>query len=74
MLPQGKGEQVKVGYLVSCPRMNSAMALVLETNPSQDTCETLGICPTVAKVKFLCDKKGVQWTPLEYLRVVNESR
>ena len=50
------------------------MALVLETNPSQDTCETLGICPTVAKVKFLCDKKGVQWTPLEYLRVVNESR
>ena len=53
---------MKVGDLVSCPRMNSAMALVLETNP------------TVAKVKFLCDKKGVQWTPLEYLRVVNESR
>ena len=53
---------MKVGDLVSCPRMDSAIALVLEINPS------------VAKVKFLCAKKGVQWTPLEFLKVINESR
>ncbi len=53
---------MKVGDLVCCPRMDSAMALVMETNPS------------VAKVKYLCAKKGVQWTPVEYLEVINESR
>ncbi len=53
---------MKAGDLVCFPRMDSAMAIVMETNPS------------VAKVKYICPKKGVQWTPLEYLQVVNESR
>jgi len=65
---------MKVGDLVRIPKQDNTVALVLDTNPSQHTCETLGINPTVAKLKYCCAKRGIQWTPLQFLEMVNESR
>ena len=65
------GDLVRIKYRTE---QDNTVALVLETNPSQHTCATLDINPTVAKLKYCCSKRGVQWTPFEFLEMVNESR
>jgi hypothetical protein len=53
---------MKVGDLVRIPKQDNTVALVLEVNPA------------VAKLKYCCHKRGIQWTPLMFLEMVNESR
>ena len=53
---------MKIGDLVRIPKQDNTVALVLDINP------------TVAKLKYCCPKRGIQWTPLQFLEIVSESR